>query len=82
MYESSFYYAGFHCCAIVGDYASAKEWACKALEASSTAFGETHASYWNKYIGNPRSYVSASSSSIKRKLAGPDSPIWSALGLW
>jgi hypothetical protein len=81
VYDSSFFYTGFHCCAAVEDYASAKEWACRAYEASMAAFGEGHASYWKRFISDPRSYAQAGSCPNKRKLAGPDSPIWSALGL-
>ena len=81
VYASSFCYTAFHCCAVVGDYASAKEWACNALDASAAAFGPRHAAYWKELVADPRVYAQASSSPQKRKLAGPDSPIWSAIGL-
>ena len=80
VYESSFYYSGFHCCAAVSDYGSAKAWACKAFDASRTAFGAEHASRWKRLISDPSSYAAAGSLG-KRTLAGPDSPLWAVLGL-
>lgn len=80
VYQSSFYYTGFHCCAAVGDYSSAKAWAYKAFEASRAAFGEDHAVYWKTLINDPRSYPDAGTLG-KRSLAGPESAIWSVLGL-
>ncbi|GJE85144.1 SET domain-containing protein [Phanerochaete sordida] len=79
VYESSFCYSGFHCCAAVSDYVSAKAWAVKAFEASRAAFGEEHASYWKGLVANPNSYADAGSLG-RRTLAGPDSPLWSVLG--
>ena len=80
VYESSFYYSGFHCCAAVSDYGSAKAWACKAFDASRAAFGAEHASRWKRLISDPSSYAAAGSLG-KRTLAGPDSPLWAVLGL-
>jgi len=79
VYESSFCYSGFHCCAAVSDFASAESWARRAFEASRAAFGGDHASYWKCFITSPSSYSDAGSLG-KRTLAGPDSSLWSVLG--
>ncbi|EKM57570.1 uncharacterized protein PHACADRAFT_192717 [Phanerochaete carnosa HHB-10118-sp] len=79
VYESSFCYSGFHCCAAVSDFTSAMSWAHRAFEASRAAFGDDHACYWKDFVANPSSYSDASSLG-KRTLAGPDSSLWNVLG--
>ena len=80
VYETSLFYSGFHCCAVVSDYASAKLWAQRAFDASRAAFGVDHASRWKRLINDPNSYAQAGSLG-KRTLTGPDSPLWAVLGL-
>ena len=80
VYESSFYFSGFHFCAAVSDFRSARAWAKKAQQASAAAFGDQHASRWKRYMLDPASYPEAASMS-KMTLAAPESSLWSYLGL-
>lgn len=81
VYESSFYFSGFHFCAAVSDFHSAKAWAKKAQQASAAAFGDRHASSrWKRYMLDPASYPEAASMG-KMTLAAPDSSLWNYLGL-
>lgn len=80
VFESTFYLTGFHCCASVSDFANARSWACRALDASRAAFGDEHATHWKRYISDPRTYGDAGSMG-KRTFAAPDSPLWGMLGL-
>ena len=79
VYESSFYFSGFHFCAAVSDYSSAASWAMHAQEASRVAFGDRAATRWNHLVENPATYSEAGTLN-RMTLAAPDSPLWEALG--
>jgi hypothetical protein len=80
VYESSFYFSGFHFCAMVSDFESATAWARCAQKAARAAFGEQAASRWAGLIADPSLYSEAGASS-RMTLAAPDAPLWKTLGL-
>ncbi|KAI0090418.1 hypothetical protein BDY19DRAFT_940095 [Irpex rosettiformis] len=79
VYESSFYFSGFHFCAAVSDLSSAAVWAKYAQEASRVAFGIQAAVRWSQLVADPSNYSEAGTLS-RMTLAAPDSPLWKDLG--
>lgn len=80
VYASAFYRMGFMCCSSVSDFAHAKLWARKGYELGCIAFGERKSESWKLLKQNPRACAEAGTRN-RRTLAGPDSPVWSYLGL-
>lgn len=80
VYESSFFFSGFHFCAAVSDFRSAAGWARCARKASGVAFGEQAARRWTDLVVDPSSYSEAGTLS-RMTLAAPDAPVWRTLGL-
>ncbi len=79
VYDSSFYFSGFHVCAGVSDFKSAAVWAKYAQDASRVAFGEPAAARWTQLVADPSSYSEAGTLS-RMTLAAPNSPLCSSLG--